>query len=118
MMTPARIIVAAVSALILLGLILLGPVACSKLQTAKKQLEVSEGQAGATLDSADVANMTEAEREVLADAIEAEAEKLAEEVRNAPPGDSNDEATKAACQLKSYRDTPECVALRETPDAP
>lgn len=106
-----RTIVAIAAVIVLVLLVLWGPAACSRLIAEREARKIESGQAEATLDSLDVANSTVAEREALADEIEAQAEELADAIRDAPPGNSNDAADRAVCQTRTYRDTPRCVEL-------
>jgi hypothetical protein len=108
----ARYGLALLAGLLLLGLVLWGPTACAMLGTEKAARKVAEGDAAALLDAVEVANDTATGQAAEAAAIAAEAGALADGVRAAPAGDSNDDADAAACSLRSYRDTPACVALR------
>lgn len=115
---PLRTILIIAAAAILVCLVLWGPAACSRLVAEREARKVESGQADAMLDSIDIAKQTEAEREVLADQIEAENKALADSIRAAEPGDSNDAAMAAVCATRTYRDHPDCVALKEKPYAP
>jgi hypothetical protein len=46
---------------------------------------------------------------------QAQVERSIDEIRNAPAGNSNDAATRAACKLRSYRNTRRCVELLGPP---
>ena len=115
---PLRILGWVILALVIGALLYFGPAACNALLTERQAHRIDQGQNKATLDSLDIANQTEAEREALADEIEAENKALADAIRAAEPGDSNDATMKALCQTRTYRDTPDCVALKENADAP
>lgn len=112
MMIPYRLIGYAVAALLLVGLLIWGPTACQAYMAQKTINRVEGGQAKATLDSVDMADLTETERRALAEAIAEENEALAETILAAEPGKSNDAAMSAVCQTRTYRDDPACVELR------
>lgn len=111
-MTSRLIAIIAAAALIAF-LAIFGPAMCDAYFSEKKARKVEGGQATATLDSIDMADDTEAARRALADQLAQESKELADAVRNAPAGDSNDDALRAACSLRSYRDLDTCTALRE-----
>lgn len=84
---------------------------CEQARSAKTQADLAKGQAGAAVQSGHDAVETlgnaaarEAEiRDTVKDGTDA--------IEKAPAGDSNDAADRAACQLRSYRHQPRCIAL-------
>lgn len=116
-MNYARLIAIIAAVLVLVVLISWGPSACSRLIAERQAHKIEEGQSEATLDSLDEAIQTEADRQEVAEAIEAKAKELADAIREAPPGDSNDATMLAVCQTSTYRDDPACVELREKANA-
>lgn len=106
-----RLIAILVAVALLAFLVIFGPSMCSAYFAEKQARKIEGGQSEATLDSVDEANRTAAEIDALEQTIEGETKDLADEVRNAPAGDSNDAATRAACKLKAYRNTPRCVKM-------
>lgn len=94
------------------ALLTFGPSACTSYFSAKKQAEVSKGQAGAAIDSGAEAMNTVSDVEQNA-AITRETTKEAQhEVESAPAGDSNDAADRAACRMRSYANSERCARLR------
>ena len=116
MKTPAwltaKVIVWLLAAAIVVGLAIFGPAACNRYLAEKKAGQIVRGQGKATLESMDVANSTAAETATAARATAAQARALADTVRAAPAGYSNDAALRAACAMKAYRTAPACLALQ------
>lgn len=102
------LIVGAVLMLLALGMALRS---CQSARTAGTQARLSAGQGQAAIESgADavdtIGNATARETDIhqtVKDATDA--------IAQAPAGDSNDAADRAACQLRTYRDLPRCRAL-------
>ena len=109
----AKVIGFAVGALILIiaaGLFLRS---CQSGKTAKKQAEVAEGQAGAAGDSGAEA-MNTVSNVAAADArTDALVGMGQAEIAAASQGTKGRAARKAACRLKTYRDTPQCKNLAQ-----
>lgn len=103
-----RLIAMIVGGLFLLGLIGFGLNQCQKRKAADKQAEVSEGAAGASIDSGAEAINTVSN--VAADDAETDALVAAgqAEIAKAAKGQKGAAAKRAACALKAYRDTPQC----------
>ncbi len=106
----------AIGYLVLAGLVLtlavFGPAACNAYLAEKQAGKIARGQTEATLDTVDAANEKAAEIDRLEQAIERETKDLADEVRNATAGDSNDIADRSVCRSAAYRDTERCAAMR------
>lgn len=103
--------------LVIIGLIILvivnGVTACQKMLVSKKQAEVSQGQAGASIDSGAEAMNTVAAVDQRDKAIDQSTKEATDEIRKAPPGNSNDAALRAACRMRSYEHNERCAALRK-----
>jgi FtsZ-interacting cell division protein ZipA len=111
-MSKVRIILGiAIIALVVLTLFS-GVTACQKIFNQKKQLEVVKDQNDASIGSGveamnTVSAVANADRDT-----DKSVKEATNEVRKAPPGNSNDAALRAACRLHQYRDSERCAALR------
>ena len=115
-MTP-RIIAAIALGLFILAMVVFGPAACNRYLAEKKAGQISRGQGQATLNSMDEAKNTmividETERQ-----IEGETKENRRAVEQAPAGNSNDVADRAACRMRIYVNTERCAALRQADSA-
>ena len=111
-MNRTTLILAAVIVALVVLAALFGPSACTSYFSAKKQAEVSKGQAGAAIDSGAEAMNTISGVEQNA-AITRETVKEAQhEIEQAPAGNSNDAADRAACRLRAYINSERCARLR------
>ncbi len=104
----ARLIGALVAIALVVGLLLWGPAAFRSMKSAKKQAEVSQGQAGASTDSGaeamnTVSNVAAADAET--DALVASGRA---EIAAAAQRQKGAAAKRAACRLAAYRDTTQC----------
>lgn len=111
----AKVIVWLLALALVVGLAIFGPAACNRYLAEKKVGQIATGQGKATLDSMDVANKKAGEIDKAALDTAAQAKALADGVRAAPAGDSNDTAIAASCSMKAYRDKPECQPKVKTP---
>lgn len=108
---PAKaLILTALAAVALLSLVF-AVRSCQSAQTAKTQADLAKGQAGAAIQSGADAVETQGNVNANATATHATVKDGTDAIDKATPGDSNDAADRAACQLKSYRKTPKCVTL-------
>lgn len=104
----ARAITMIVGALLLVGLILFAVNSCNSSKSAKKQAEVSEGQAGASIGAGAEAGNTAGNVAASDDATDAAVAAGQDAIRSTPEGLKGAAARREACRLKTYRDTPQC----------
>lgn len=104
----ARIIAIIVVAAVLVGLFFLLLNQCQSTKTAKKQAEVSKGQAGASIGSGAEAVNTAANVMASDDATDAQVAAARAEIAAAAKGQKGKAAKAAACRFKAYRGTPAC----------
>lgn len=97
-----------VMALIVVGFLFWGPAMCRSNKTAKKQAEVSEGQAGAAINSGAVATETMGNVITNDAATDALVGMGQTEIAAATQGTKGKAARRAACRLKAYQGTPQC----------
>lgn len=106
-MTYIRILFGVGILLLILALVL-SVRACTD-QVGKAQLQGR--QTGAAVESGHDAVQTSGNVAANAAARTNDVERAKDEIDKAPAGRSNDAAVRAACQLRSQRDKPRCVAL-------
>jgi len=104
----ARVIGLIVGGVVLVVVVLLLLNQCSSTKTAKKQAEVSAGQAGASIGSGAEAVNTAANVMASDDATDAQVAQAKAEIAAAAKGQKGAAAKRAACRFKAYRDTPAC----------
>lgn len=96
----------ALLAAVVLAILFLGQ--CQSTKTAKKQAEVAEGQGGAAIGAGEEAGNVTAN----VAASDAETDALVglgqAEIAAASQGSKGLAAKRAACRLRTYRDTPQC----------
>lgn len=88
---------------------------CDQARTAKTQADLAKGQAGAALQSGHDAVETLGNAGARENQIHATVKDGTDAIREAPAGNSNDAADRAACGLRSYRRQPRCIALLGPP---
>lgn len=103
-----RLIVMIVAGLLLVGAVLFGLNQCQGRKTAEKQAEVSQGQAGAAVDSGVVAVQTASNIAASDDATDAQVAAAQATIAAAAKGQKGKAAKKAACGFKAYKDSPQC----------
>lgn len=108
-----RAVAIIVGVVLLVGLVLLLLNQCQSTKTAKKQNEVSQGQAGAAIGSGAEAVNTAANVAASDDATDAQVAAARAEIAAAAKGQKGVAAKRAACKFKSYRDTPQCATFRQ-----
>lgn len=106
-MTP-RFFIAALVASLLVALVFLGPAACNKIFSQKKQIELTRGQAAATADSAEMAMNTISNVAAADSQTDATVATGQAEIAAAAKGQKGAAAKRAACRLKAYKDSPQC----------
>jgi hypothetical protein len=84
---------------------------CSASQTARTETRLAAGQAGAAIESGTDAVQTIGNAQTNETEIHAIVKDSTDAIQAAPAGNSNDAADRAACRLRSYRNTGKCVAL-------
>lgn len=104
----ARVIAYIVGGVLLVGIILFGLNECRAKQTAKKQAEVSQGEAGAAISSGQEAMNTVSNVAGNAAATDAAVAQGQSDVRGASEGDKGNAAVNAACRFKANKNKPEC----------
>jgi FtsZ-interacting cell division protein ZipA len=97
-----------VGAVLLVGIILFGLDQCRSRQTASKQNEVSHEQGSASVHAGADAMNTVSNVEANDAATDAAVAQGQAAIRNAPEGQKGAATKSALCQLKTYRDTPQC----------
>lgn len=104
----ARVIAMIAGVLLIVGLAVFGLNQCHSTKTAKKQAEVSQGQAGAAIDSGAVAVSTAANVVASDDATDAQVAAAKAEIAAAANGQKGAAAKRAACRFKAYANSPQC----------
>ncbi len=104
----ARTIAALVAIIAVVLFLLWAPAAWRSGKTAKKQAEVSQGQAGASIDAGAEAANTMGNIIALGSETDDAVATGQGEVRAAPEADRGRATVAAACRLRAYRDTPQC----------
>lgn len=104
----AKLIAYIVGGLLIVGLVLLTLNQCHSGKTAKKQAEVSEGQAGASIASAAEAVNTAANIIRSDDATDAQVAAAQAEIAAAAEGQKGAAARRAACRFRAYQGSPQC----------
>lgn len=107
------LIMGAIIAALVVIIAVFAPSLISHIFSQKKQIEVSKGQAGATADSSAEAMNTISNVQAGDEAADTTLKEATDEVRKAPPGNSNDAALRAACKLRKHLDSERCAALRK-----
>lgn len=103
-----KLIAYVVGGLLLVGIIAFGLNQCQSNKHLKKQNEVSEGAAGAAIDSGAVA-MNIVSNVATGDAATDEAVAAGQlEIARAAKGQKGAAAKRAACRLKAYKETEQC----------
>jgi hypothetical protein len=115
--TRARLIAGLVVLAVIVFLAIEGPAACNAYLSESKAHKIDKGQADATLDSVDAANKMAAQIDANEHQIQTETKGLADAVRQAPAGDSNDAADRAVCGMRAYHDSQRCAAMRAADSA-
>lgn len=103
-----RVIAMIVGGVLLVGLVLLTLNRCQSAKTANKQAEVSQGQAGASINSGAEAVNTAANVMASDDATDAQVATAQKEIAAAAKGQKGAAAKRAACRFKAYANTPQC----------
>jgi hypothetical protein len=107
-----KLVVILVAAALAVFLLLAGPATIRSLFTAKKQADVAQGQAGASIASGAEAMNTVSNVQIQADETRQNVKEAQDAIEAAPSGDSNDAADRAVCGLRAYRDNQRCARLR------
>lgn len=107
-LTTTRIIAGIIGIALLIAAVMFGPAACNRYLAEKKAGEIARGQAGATVNSMDVAQNTVAGVEGNAAATDDAVKQGQSDVRSAAEGQKGAAAVNAACRFKANRDKPEC----------
>jgi hypothetical protein len=84
---------------------------CGAVQSAKTETSLAVGQGAAAIASGADAVNTIGNAATNAAEIHQTAKEGTDAIQAAPAGDSNDAADRAACRMRSYRNSPRCVAL-------
>jgi hypothetical protein len=98
-------------------LLLWGPAACRSYFTSKTEVRVTKGQAEAGLEAGEIAVDTVGKNKADSDAVDQAVKEAMDELENAPDGNSNDAALRAACKLRSYQRDQRCAELRKADSA-
>lgn len=108
----ARAIAAIAGILLVAGFLLWGPAACRSYFTAKRQADVSRGQAGAAIASGAEAMNTLGNYMENGATTDAAVKEGTDAIHNANEADRGRAAVDAACRLRAYRDLQRCAAVR------
>jgi hypothetical protein len=111
--TRSTLILAAALVLLVIAGMLIGPAACNRILSQKKQIEVSQGQEGAAVDAGAEAMNTVSNVQQSSAATDQTVKEGTDAIRNAPEGKRGDAAVAANCRLRLYRDSERCAALRK-----
>jgi uncharacterized MAPEG superfamily protein len=103
-----RVIAMIVAGIVFVALVLLLLNQCQSTKTAKKQAEVSKGQAGASIGSGEVAVKKAAEVIASDNATDAQVAAARATIAAAAKGEKGKAAKRAACGFRAYRDSPQC----------
>jgi hypothetical protein len=103
-----RAIVLTLIGLMLIAAFVFGTSQCASRKTAEKQAEVSQGQAGAAIDSGSEAMNTVGNVMTNDAATDALVGMGQTEIAAATQGTKGKAAKRAACRLRAYKDTPQC----------
>jgi hypothetical protein len=107
--TLSRIALAAALIALLAGLFALR--SCNSARTAGAEARLAAGQQGAAIASGHDAVQTLGNAQMAEEAIHTTVKEGTDAINQAPGGNSNDAADRAACRLRSYRHSGKCVAL-------
>jgi hypothetical protein len=107
--TLSRIAIGAILIALLVGLLALR--SCTTARTARTETRLATSQRGATIGSGSDAVQTLDHAQATEQATRATVKEGTNAINQAPGGDSNDAAERAACRMRSYRHSGKCVAL-------
>jgi hypothetical protein len=107
--TLSRIALAAILIALLAGLFALR--SCNSARTASVEARLATGQQGAAIASGRDAVQTLGNAQAAEQTIHTTVKEGTDAINQAPGGNSNDAADRAACRLRSYRHSGKCVAL-------
>jgi hypothetical protein len=105
----AKLVVIVAVILIVGGLLFLR--SCETARTAKTAEKLATGQRGAAIESGADAVQSTGNVSATETARLSTVKEGTDAIHEAPAGDSNDPADRAACRLRSYRHSDKCVAL-------
>ena len=86
---------------------------CHRTWATVAQAKLEQAQAGAAAASGADAVATVSAAAAREDAVYQQVEEGRHEITTSAPGDGAAAAERAACGMRSYRDTPRCLALRD-----
>lgn len=107
----ANIVPALVIGLLLIGAAMLAWNQWQSLRGAKVETKIETGQKGAAIASGSDAVQTIGNNQDRVTEIKQTVKDGTDEIDKATAGDSNDAADRAACRMRAYRNTSECIAL-------
>ena len=107
--TLSRIAIGMVLIALLFGLLALR--SCNVARTARTEAHLATGQRGAAIESGSDAVQTLGNAQAAERATHATVKEGTDAINQAPGGDSNDAADRAACRLRSYRHSGKCIAM-------
>ncbi|MES2450301.1 MAG: hypothetical protein V4610_07015 [Pseudomonadota bacterium] len=84
---------------------------CSTARNAETEARLATGQRGAEIESGRDAVQTLGNAQTAEQAIHETVKEGRNAINQAPGGDSNDAANRAACRLHSYHHSGKCIAL-------
>ena len=116
-MTRSRIIGAIIALVAVILFLNFGTGWISGLLSAKKEARVVRGQAKATVESVEDANNKMGEVDATGAEIDGTVKGATDAIKSQPPGRSNDAAQRAACGMRSYRNSERCAAMRQADSA-
>ncbi|WEJ98348.1 MAG: hypothetical protein P0Y59_15500 [Candidatus Sphingomonas phytovorans] len=104
-----RIALATILIALLAGLLALR--SCGTARKAATEARLAAGQRGAAIESGHDAVQTLGNAQAAERSIHETVKEGRDAINQAPGGDSNDAADRAACRLRSYRHSGKCIAL-------
>jgi len=106
-----KIVTGTILAALAITLVLFGWQQWRRARSAAVETGLVERQRGAAIESGSDAVRTIGNSISQESAVHAAVKEGMDEIDQAPGGDSNDAANRAACRLRSYRHSGKCVAL-------
>lgn len=109
-----RTIVLLIGALLLTVALAMGMRSCTAARRAAAEADLARDRGQAAIESGRDAVNTIGSAAARETEIHGTVQEATHAIAQAPAGDSNDAADRAACRMRSYRDQPRCRALLDT----
>ena len=108
-----RIALAVLCAVLMLSIVIVGPSMCSRMLSAEKESKLHKAEGRAAIDAGAEAMNAAAAVGSNAATTDERVRQGNEEIDKAPAGNSNDAALRAACGMRSYRNSEQCSRMRQ-----